>query len=136
GNLAASLAALQAAVAPGGRLVIVEDVLDRGSDSASARRVVGDWLLAKLYTEADYVAALGRSDCEVVDLTSAVRSSGRLSVAGRLLALNAIVPWLDESRATAIRAFRGGLHLESLYRTGAMRYKAFIWRGSAAERAS
>lgn len=125
-DLGGTLCALHEALVPGGRLVVVEDVFDGDPSCASARRVVDDWLLTTLYREADYAAVLSPPTCRLVDLTSGVRPSGRLALAGKLTALSLALPWLGPSRAAALRAFRGGLHLERLYAMGMMRYVAMF----------
>lgn len=130
-DLAASVRALRAALAAGGRLAVVEDVFDGDQDCARARRVASDWLLPRLYTERDYRALLGA--VRVVDLTPAVRRRSRVALAARAAALGSVLPWLPPARAAAWRAFRGGLHLEKLYAAGLVRYLAFVTSRTAAE---
>jgi SAM-dependent methyltransferase len=125
-DLATTLRALRDALAPGGRLVVVEDVFDGDPTCVSARSVVRDWLLTTLYREADYTTALAPAACRVVDLTGGVRAGRPLALAAKLGALNLALPWQGPSRAAALRAFRGGLHLERMYATGMMRYVAMF----------
>ncbi len=132
-DLHVTLRAILASLAPGGRLVIVEDVFDGDPRCASALGVARDWLLADLYREADYVAVFGDTGCRVVDLTAAVSRSGSLMLAGKLGALNAALRYQVPKRAAVLRAFRGGLHLERLYSAGAMRYLAFFYSKDAGE---
>ena len=44
-------------MAPGGRLLIVEDLFVGDDTTSSAERVASDWHLTRLYSEADYDAA-------------------------------------------------------------------------------
>ena len=132
-DLGRAMRALHGALAPGGRLVVVEDVFEGDPWCASARRVVSDWLLTALYREADYSAALSPAECRVVDLTAGVRPGGRLALAAKLAALNVALPWQSPSAAAALRAFRGGIHLEKLYASGMMRYVAMFWSKTGAE---
>lgn len=125
-DLEITLHSILASVAPGGRAVIVEDLLVGDPTLADARHVVGDWLLTRLYAEADYRAGLAGTSARVVDLTSAVPRRGRLVIAAELGAVNAALAWPATTHMAALRAFRGGLHLERLYATGAMRYKALF----------
>jgi SAM-dependent methyltransferase len=124
-DLGTTLQVILDSMVRGGRAVLVDDVFVGGPARADARRVVGDWLLTRLYTEEDYVVGLGGQRCRVVDLTRAVRRRHSLVVSAQLSALNAAMVW-PGARATALRAFRGGLHMERLYAAGAMRYKAFF----------
>jgi hypothetical protein len=106
---------------------VVEDVFEGDASCNSARQVVSDWLLKKLYREADYAAAVPSGSWRAIDLTAGVRSSSRLAIFARSAALRAALPWAGPSRAAALRAFRGGLHLERLYAAGVMRYVAMFW---------
>lgn len=126
-NLGRTLTGLREALAPGGRLVVVEDVFDGDASSPSAGVVVRDWLLEALYREADYIGALSPAPCRVVDLTVGVRHSAPLALAAKLAGLALALPCQGTSSAAALRAFRGGLHLERLYAAGAMRYLAMFW---------
>ncbi len=126
-DLARTLDGLREALAPGGRLVVVEDVFDGDASSASARVVVKDWLLKALYRQADYIEAMSPAVCHAVDLTAGVRHSGPLALAAKLAGLAVALPYHGASRATALRALRGGLHHERLYATGDMRYLAMFW---------
>jgi SAM-dependent methyltransferase len=132
-DLRITLRAILDSMVPGGRAVLVEDVFVGDPARSDARRVVGDWLLARLYTEADYVMGLGGGGCRVVDLTPAVRRRGRVLLAAQRGALNAVWVWPGATRGAALRAFRGGLHLERLYAAGAMRYKAFFFSKDGTE---
>lgn len=124
-DLETTLRGIVDAMVAGGRAVLVEDVFSGDPAGGDARRLLGDWRLARLYGEEDYVRGLGPR-CRVVDLTPAVRRKGRVALPGHLLALDAASMWPGAARP-ALRAFRGGLHLERLYAAGAMQYKAFFF---------
>lgn len=130
-DLPRSIAALLRSLKPAGTLVIVEDLAVPGRASPYAGRITADWHLARLYGEADYLAALG-SECRVEDLTAGVRPAGRLAVGARLAAIALVLPFVPRRAAEALRAFRGGLYLERLYAAGAMTYKAIVCRSPAA----
>jgi SAM-dependent methyltransferase len=132
-DLGGTLRALDQVLAPGGRLAVVEDLFEGDSTCASARRVVGDWLLAKLYGQADYVAALPSASWRVIDLTAGVRRSPQVVLAGKLAALNLALAPPASPHSAALRAFRGGLHLERLYAAGMMRYAALFATKGAPE---
>jgi len=126
-----TLRGLYEALAPGGRLVVVEDVFDGDPTSPSAQRLVADWLLTSLHQESDYMAVLAPN--RVVDLTGGIRPSGRLALAMKLAALNVALPWVGSTRGAALRALRGGLHLERLYAAGMMRYVAMFFSKPATQ---
>lgn len=130
-DLTITLRGLADAMVAGGRAVLVEDVFAGDPARRDARRLAEDWRLARLYTEGDYVRGLG-SRCRVVDLTPAVSRNGPVTRTARLVALNTALMWPGATRA-ALRAFRGGLHLERLYAAGAMAYKAFFFSKDGGE---
>jgi hypothetical protein len=86
--------------------------------------------LRKLYTEADFVARLGAAQCRIVDLTARVGRASRAALVVRLAMVGSALMLVRGSRATALRAFRGGLRLQRLYTDGAMTYKAILWQRS------
>jgi SAM-dependent methyltransferase len=131
GDLSRTLQGLREALAPGGRLVVVEDVYDGDPSTLSAQRVISDWLLTTLYRLSDYTVDM--SPCRLVDLSAGVQPSGRLALATKLAALGLALPWAGPTRGAALRAFRGGLHLERLYAAGIMRYVAMFFAKPAAE---
>src|SRR5690606_5928518 len=79
-DLAVTLRALHDVLAPGGRLVVVEDVLVGDPSSSDARGLARDWLLAALHTQADYASAAPFPPQRVVDLTEGVRPRNRLEL--------------------------------------------------------
>jgi SAM-dependent methyltransferase len=134
-DLRVTLEALVRSLAPGGRLLIVEDVLVGDAGSPSALRLTADWSLTKLYGEADYVEGLGEHGYRVVDLTAVVPLGNRVLLACKLAILGFVLALAGRERAAGLRAFRGGLHLERLYAAGAMRYMALLYRKNEAESA-
>ncbi len=128
GDLARSLRSLGTALVPGGKLIVVEDLVRGDGRCASARALARDWGLEALRTEADYIDALGAASCTVLDLTAGVRRGGPFSIATRLAVLHAALAFTPSARSRAVlRAFRGGLHLERLYASGAMTYKCVVY---------
>ena len=134
-DLPRTLETLVSSLAPGGRLVIVEDVLVGEESRPSARHLASDWSLTRLYREAEYVEGLGERGCRVVDLTHAVSVGSRILLASKLAALEVVLALAGRERAAGLRAFRGGLHLERLYAAGAMRYVALLYGKDAAGQA-
>lgn len=123
-DLQRSLRSLVRALAPGGRMVIVEDLYTGGINHPSARQMAKDWLLAKNYREADYLDCLAAGKVRSFDLTKRVKVPGRLSSAAALLAVQAYLKAGSRKHRKALQAFRGGLHLQRLFAGGLMRYKA------------
>jgi SAM-dependent methyltransferase len=128
-NLERSLRAIVGCLKRGGQLVIVEDLVADSADGAIAERLAADWNLTRLYTEADYVAALGHEHHSVVDLTDRVRlgSTAALDRARRTV-LELLLRLAPTNQVSALRAYRGGLHLERLYAEGQIAYKAILYR--------
>jgi cyclopropane fatty-acyl-phospholipid synthase-like methyltransferase len=129
-DLSCTLQAVYRALVPGGRLAIVEDVFNGDPGCSTARALACDWLLTRLYDEADYACALPQATWRVVDVTAGVRFGGRLMRTLRAAALRGGLSWAGPSRAVALRAFRGGLQLEKLYAAGMMRYVGMFARKS------
>ena len=124
-DLSRSLASLAGALRPDGMLIIVDDFFQGDAASPDGMRLSRDWGLERLYSESDYLEPLDMSWCRVFDLTSAVRC--RRSIALRLVSmvLGLARPVIGRE---AYLAFRGGLSLERLYASGAMAYKAVVYR--------
>ncbi len=126
-NLEVSLRSLLASLKPGGHIVIVEDLYDGRSLGRAERALCSDWQLDRLYAERDFLAVLEAAGrCRVFDLTDSVRYSARWRNALRFASLELLHPFVSARTATALRAFRGGLRLEALYRKRAMAYKALF----------
>ena len=133
-ELGTTVRAVLGSVVRPGRAVFVDDVFFGDPLGADAGRVAEDWMLTRLYTLDDYVDALDDTAFRVVDLTSTVPRRPRPVLALRLALLKAAAWWSgSRSRPTALRAFRGGIHLERLYARGAMRYLAFVVTGHGTE---
>ena len=127
-DLRLSLQSLVRSVRPRGSLAVVEDLFTGNDDDALARSLIKDWGLKALYREADYLAHLDASRCQIFDLTGHVRRAGTLGVAIRLRALGVLLKLVGATTAMALRAFRGGLALERMYANGAMAYKVIVCR--------
>jgi 27-O-demethylrifamycin SV methyltransferase len=132
GDLARSASSMLGALTPSGLLVIVDDCYDGRERGAVEQQLMADWELTHLYTEHDFLAALGATRCSVVDLSDGVRCKGRWGIALRLLGVELSRPFVGASVDRALRAFRGGLRLEQLYADGAMAYKAIFAKARGA----
>ena len=125
-DLEASARSMLASLRPGGQLVVVDDCYDGRRRAALERELRSDWELVRLYTEHDFQAALrSAAQCRVVDLSDNVRRNSKLGIALRSVGLALLRPFAGASSG-ALRAFRGGLRLETLYVDRAMAYKAFF----------
>ena len=130
-DLERSLQRLLRSLKSGGTLAIVEDLFFGDECLPAARELKRHWMLARLYREPDYLAALGYP-CTVIDLSDRVLKISPVRAALRLAALKLCVS-LRHSHRLALRAFVGGVQLDRLYACGAMRYKAiFCTREEAA----
>lgn len=119
-----SIQSLVNALKPGGRMVIVEDLFSGPQQHPSARQLGEDWALTRNYSESDYVDALNSGRTVITDLTPYVNISGRFSIKAGLLGVQALLMTVPSNHSLALRAFRGGLHLQRLYSEGLMHYKA------------
>jgi hypothetical protein len=131
-SLPATLEGLRRRLAPGGRLVIVEDLHLGSERGAAARALMRYWSLASLFREADYVAVLGAEACEIVDFSARVAPASTARAVAKLALLEAWIRVAPRSRREALRAFAGGLHLERLYARGEMAYKAIVCPATSA----
>lgn len=128
---ATTIRAIAARLAPGGRFAIVDDMPEpqaRGTQDLALFQA--GWKLPVLASAAEIKAELARSDLAIVaerDLTDEVRP--------RTLARIAELEWLNRAlrRVAPFRALRdlldsyhGGLALERLYRSKAMRYRLIV----------
>ena len=123
-DLGKSIGSLVRALKPKGRLVVIEDLYIGPEDHPSAVQVAADWLLLRNYREADYIDELHSGPTRVTDLTGRVRIPGHASLSATMLAINAWLAIAPRNRSAAMRAFRGGLHLQRLYAGGLMHYKS------------
>ncbi len=126
----ASIRALSAALAPGGRLIVVDDmpVTDPGDDDLAAFK--RGWRCPVLWSAESYRGACAACGLELIaerDLTEAVRprDAGTLAQLTRLNRLaHAVVP--IPAFRMVMESHHGGLALERLYRRGAMSYRLMV----------
>jgi len=127
----ASLAAVAARLAPGGRLAIVDDMPEleaRGTrDLASFQQ---GWQAPVLTGAAELASALVRQGLAIVaerDLTHELRPRTLARIA-KLEALNRALHRFAPSPAlrALLDSYRGGLALERLYLSGLMRYRLVV----------
>jgi cyclopropane fatty-acyl-phospholipid synthase-like methyltransferase len=132
-RLAATLAHLAAALRPGGRLLVVEDVpaTPLGEEAARDLALLREhWGCPRLPAADEYrrgFAAAGLTLLREEDLTSGVRWRApelldRLE--RRYARLRAILPW-GPARAV-LAAYLGGIAVERLYAAGRLGYRLFV----------
>jgi SAM-dependent methyltransferase len=127
----ASLAAVAARLAPGGRLVIVDDVPEaRARGTRDLALFQAGWRAPALLGFAELEAALARARLTIVaqrDLTPELRPR-TLAGIGRLEALNRTLYRCAPSAAlrALLDSYHGGLALERLYRNELMRYRLVV----------
>jgi SAM-dependent methyltransferase len=128
---AASVAALAARLAPGGRLAIVDDMPEppaRGTRDLAAFQ--SGWCVPALASAAELCSALVRCGLVIVadrDLTAELRPRplpriARLTTVNR--ALRRVAP--SAGLRTLLDSYLGGLALERLYRAALMRYRLIV----------
>ncbi|HSG64624.1 MAG TPA: class I SAM-dependent methyltransferase [Gammaproteobacteria bacterium] len=127
-DLAASLRSILCSIKPGGQLVVVEDVVVDREQAEAQQRLAEAWSLVRLYDELDYREALGSVLCRIVDLSAAVPRRGSLAIGMKLAAVRGLLALPFHRTGRALEAFRGGLYMDRLYRSGAMAYKVFVCR--------
>ncbi|MCX8135346.1 MAG: class I SAM-dependent methyltransferase [Roseococcus sp.] len=133
---AATVAGLARVLAPGGHLVIVDDMPEEGLGPEAAARFAAFqrlWRCPVAPGRAGWLAALAEAGLALVherDLTPLLRARPRAETAARLAALN--TPWQRLLRALGLgvraEAEIGGIHLETLQTEGAMRYRLLVAR--------
>lgn len=126
-----SVASLAAVLAPGGSLVVVDDMpepLAAGSDDLAAFR--HGWQAPVVLGRAEYLLAFGRAGLllsEERDLTSGMQVRSAAGI-GRLARVNrwvyAALPFGGLRRV--LDSYLGGLALERMYRARAMRYRLLV----------
>ncbi len=138
GDLARTARNLADSLAPGGELLLVEDMA-RGSEVAQApagAELLSRWSTAHLYTRDDYRDALAGAGLVVsaeTDLTPQVPTHDASSLERRRRRLTRLRTFLPLPVARGVvDAFLGGLALDELYRTERMRYVALTARRGAA----
>ncbi len=129
---ARSVSALAATLAPGGRLVVVDDMPEPGAArSADLEAFMRGWQCPVLWPAASYLAEFGRAGLTLEDqldltLQCRPRSHGRIAL---LMACNRLVRhWPAEAFQQLMDSYYGGLALERLIRDGAVRYRLLVAR--------
>jgi SAM-dependent methyltransferase len=123
-DLQKSLRSLVRALKVGGRMIIVEDLYKGNMNHPSATQMAKDWRLAQIFREADYLDSLTTGKVRTFDLTKRVKVTGHASLAASMLGVQTFIKVGPRKYTEALRAFRGGLHLQRLFAGGLMRYKA------------
>jgi SAM-dependent methyltransferase len=124
----ASLANLAHALAPGGRIVVVDDVRMPDADPRDAADFVAGWQVPGFRTHAHWLASFAAAGLRIVhdeDLTP--RQMPRPAIAREgLVALNRLAAAVPHAGWRAVLAsHRGGLALERLYARGGASYRLF-----------
>ena len=129
-DLAASIANLAKSLAPGGRLVVVDDVADPAADARDAALFKAGWQVPSFVPHATWLAAFTDAGLRVasdVDLTARIvqrRAWQRAALVGLNAAARGLVPQADLRAVLA--SHRGGLALERLYAHGQSAYRLFV----------
>ncbi len=138
-DLAATFESLVQRLRAGGRLVLVEDMLNEpaGRAQAAVKPLTTLWSTPTLHTVEDYRDALHEAGLTLEaehDLSAWVCCGdlsgfpGRRAKLQRWLAVCPLPPLRE-----VLRAFLGGLYLEELHALGAMSYRAWFVRLSGAD---
>ena len=129
---ATSVAALAAVLAPGGRLVVIDDMPEPAA-AASEDLITfkAGWQCPVLWSASAYQAAFARaglSDVTQLDLTAGCRPRSQAR-AGQLMMINRFVHRLVPAGLQQVMdSHMGGLALERLTRAGLVRYRLLIAR--------
>jgi SAM-dependent methyltransferase len=129
---AASVSALAAVLAPGGFLVIVDDMPEPGAEGSRDLQTFRDgWRCPRLLSHAAYQRVFARLQLSIAadrDLTSETRPRSRASIAA-LMTWNRAAQLLPFSGLRAVmQSHLGGLALERLTRDGRVRYRMLVAR--------
>ncbi|MEQ1726888.1 MAG: methyltransferase domain-containing protein [Vicinamibacterales bacterium] len=129
---ARSVAALAATLAPGGRLIVVDDMPEPGAAlSPDLTAFMRGWQCPVLWPAAAYVEGFQRAGLAVdahIDLTAQCRprAHGRLAL---LMACNRLVRrWPSDAFRQVMDSHYGGLALERLIRDGLVHYRLLVAR--------
>jgi SAM-dependent methyltransferase len=133
---AGSLRALSDALAPGGSIVVVDDMPEASAiDMPELEVFRSGWNCGAIWSRQQYVGALESLRFRIVtdvDLTAACRprSAGRIRT---MTWLNLMAARILPTRAlrAVMLSHRGGLALEHLLRTGHMRYRLLVASSSS-----
>jgi SAM-dependent methyltransferase len=125
----ATLGRLSERLAPGGTLVLVEDLArdDGVAEEPDARELLARWRTTRLHTADELRVALDEAGLELVedrDLTAQVPHRADVERAAsrrRLSRLRAVLPFA--APRAILDAFLGGVALEALYARGRMSYR-------------
>jgi len=131
-DLAVTLRGLSGVLAPGGVLVLVEDMAlrDDAADDPDGRALLERWTTERLHTVDDYRRALAEAGLTLetdIDLSAQVDASSPEDLRARerrILALRRVAPLPSVRRV--LDAFLGGFALERLYGRGRMAYRAML----------
>jgi SAM-dependent methyltransferase len=129
-DLTRTLRNLAAALVPGGKLLIVDDLSAADVPAHDAALLANHWGIPHLWSEDDYAQAFADAGLRILqtaDLTDRVRPRDLATLAAaerRYLTLQRRLP-LPPARAV-LNAYLGGIALERLYATGALRYRLFV----------
>ena len=129
-----SVATLAAAVGPGGRFVIVDDVPQAGlgDDDPDLVQFRAGWRCPVVARLSELRVALGAGGLTVVhdeDLTPRVVLRGRAALERLVRANRGIRRWAGAGGSgLVLDALHGGLMLERLYRRGVMQYRLLVAR--------
>ncbi len=129
-DLAASLANLAKSLAPGGRLVVVDDVADPAADPGDTALFKAGWQVPSFVSREAWRAAFAQAGLRVVrdvDLTARVvqrRAWQRAALTLLNTAACAVAP--HAALRAVLASHRGGLALERLYARGQSAYRLFV----------
>jgi tocopherol O-methyltransferase len=129
-DLAASVANLAKSLAPGGRLVVVDDVADPTADAGDAALFKAGWQVPSFEPHATWLAAFAQAGLSVVrdvDLTPRMvqrRAWQRAALTALNTAACALAP--HAALRAVLASHRGGLALERLYARGQSAYRLFV----------
>ena len=135
-HFARSFANLAGALAPGGALLLVEDIPSGDVPPHDAELLAKHWSCPRLPTEADYREAIAREGLTLEredDLTSHVRMRDAAAVdraERRYQRLWRLLPFAPARAVLA--AYLGGIAIERLYATKRLRYRLFVARRAKA----
>jgi cyclopropane fatty-acyl-phospholipid synthase-like methyltransferase len=131
-HFARSFAHLSRALAPGGALLLVEDIPVAGVPPHDAELLARHWSCPALPSDADYRAAFAREGLTLEheeDLTEHVRMRDAAAVDRAERRYERLWKLLPFAAARAVlAAYLGGMAIERLYATGRLRYRLFVAR--------
>jgi SAM-dependent methyltransferase len=132
-----SVSALARVLAPGGCLVVIDDMPEPGVDTRELTTFRMGWHAPVAWSRADYLQAFHAEGLEVIrdlDLTDQCRPRGRWARTG-LVAANRLAracsPW--RGLRAVLDAHLGGLELERLLSSGLVRYRLLVARRPAVQ---